>query len=157
MSFYHVLTRKSENVFLDASRETESFSLQKEERVNKTPSCRGARLALIAIVRPYPLWVPSAPLVGLLLPFVGPFAALFGLFSGGSHGWFTSYVNRLRSFLCFSVCVCGGVPGGLSSDRCGFVLVLGEIFNSKGCLVGGGHGSSSHLELILTIPLTIWG
>uniref|UniRef100_A0A2N9FZL0 Uncharacterized protein n=1 Tax=Fagus sylvatica TaxID=28930 RepID=A0A2N9FZL0_FAGSY len=47
--------------------------------------------------------------------------------------------------------------GGLSPDRCGFGLVFGGIFNSKGCLVGGGHGSSSHLELILTIPLTIWG
>uniref|UniRef100_A0A2N9EQZ1 Uncharacterized protein n=1 Tax=Fagus sylvatica TaxID=28930 RepID=A0A2N9EQZ1_FAGSY len=100
----------------DASRETESFSLQKEERVYKTPSCRGARLALIAIVRPYPS-------VGSFRPFSGSFAAL----------------------------------RGLSPDRCGFVLVLGEIFNSKGCLVGGGHGSSSHLKLILTIPLTIWG
>jgi hypothetical protein len=95
--------------------------------------------------------------VGSFCPFSGSFAALFGLFSGGSHGWFTSYVNRLLSLLCFSVCVCAGVPGSLSSDRCGFVLVLGEIFNSKGCLVGGGHGSSYHLKLILTIPLTIWG
>uniref|UniRef100_A0A2N9GN94 Uncharacterized protein n=1 Tax=Fagus sylvatica TaxID=28930 RepID=A0A2N9GN94_FAGSY len=51
----------------------ESFSLQKEERVYKTPSCRGARLALIAIVRPYPS-------VGSFRPFSGSFAALRGSF-----------------------------------------------------------------------------
>jgi hypothetical protein len=88
---------------------------------------------------------------------VGPFAALRGLFFGGSHGWFTGYVNRLLSLLCFFVCVCAGVPGGLSPDRYGFVLIHGEIFNSKGCLVGSGLGSFFHLELFLTIPLAIWG
>ena len=104
-----------------------------------------------------PLWVSSAPLVGFLLPCVGPFATLCGLFSGGSHDWFTGYMNRLLSLLCLFVCVCAGVPGGLSSNRYGFVLVHCEIFNSKGCLVGSGLGCFSHLELFLTIPLEIWG
>ena len=39
--------------------------------------------------------------MGLLLPCVGSFAALRGLFSSGSRGWFTGYVNRLISLLCF--------------------------------------------------------
>ena len=86
---------------------------------------------------------------------MGSFAALCGMFSDNSHGWFTDYVNRLLSLLCFLVCVYAGVPGGLSSDRYGFVLIHGETFSSKGCLVGSGLGSSSHLELILIIPLAI--
>ena len=64
-------------------------------------------------------------------------------------------MNRLLSLLCFFVYVCVGVLGGLSLDRCGIVLVDGEILNSKGCSVGSGLGRSSHLELILTIPLAI--
>uniref|UniRef100_A0A2N9H016 Uncharacterized protein n=1 Tax=Fagus sylvatica TaxID=28930 RepID=A0A2N9H016_FAGSY len=51
----------------------------------------------------------------------------------------------------------GGSHGGLSPDRYGFILVHDETFSSKGCLVGSGLGSSSHLELFLTIPLAIWG
>ena len=68
--------------------------------------------------------------MGLLLPSVGPFAALYGLFSGDSRGWFIDYVNCLLSLLYFFVCVCIGVPGGLSLDLYGFVLVHGEIFSS---------------------------
>ena len=88
---------------------------------------------------------------------MGPFAALCKLFSGGSRGWFTGYVNCLVSLLCIFVCVCVGVPDGFSLDLYGLVLVHGEIFSNRGCLVGNGLRSSSHLELFLTIPLAIWG
>jgi hypothetical protein len=63
---------------------------------------------------------------------MGPFAAFCKLFSGSSRGWFIGYVNRLLSLLYFFVCVCVGVgvPGGLSLDLYGFVLVHGKIFSS---------------------------
>ena len=151
------LSVKKTRTIQDSSRETESFSLQKKTEC-KTSLLAGAHDWRCSLSCAHtPLWVPSTPLVGLLLPYMGPFATLCGLFSGSSRGWFTNYVNRLLSLLCFFVCVYAEVSGGLSPDLYGFVPVYAEIFSSWGCLVGSGFESSSHLELFLTIPLAIWG
>ena len=100
----HFLTKPS---IRDASRETESFSLQKENRVHKPSPCRGTRLALFAIVRPYPS-------VGSFCPFSGLFAVLRGSFCCPAWALFQRFswlVYRLCesspfSSLFFCLCLC---------------------------------------------------